>query len=492
MSTIADLPVETLTRWREKPGVMVRELFKATPDPWQDEVLEAFPHNPRLAMKASKGPGKTCTIAWLCWNFLLTRLHPNIAATSVSGDNLRDGLWKEMAVWQNKSALLKQMFMLGTRAIAARGHERTWFMSARTWPKTANEQELGNTLAGLHAPYMLFVIDEAGGVPVAILQAADAGLANAMAGMDGAKEAHVVIAGNTNMLEGALYLACVKQAKLWRVTTITGDPDDPMRSSRISIEWARQLIEVNGRDDPFVKVMVLGEWPSSSVNALLGPDDIERAMNRCYREYQYGHASKVMGVDVARDGSAASVLTKRQGLVVLPQRVWRNVTSIQGAGAVAREWNEWEADACFVDMTGGFGAGWYDNLKQLGKTPLGVTYSASANDKGRYYNKRAEMYFLAAEWIKGVDGVGGGQLPPHPELTAALTQTCYTFKGDRLLLEPKETIQAKIGYSPDHADSFVQTFAEPVSPKRPQIGGQKSQVLGSYDPFDKVYEVSER
>ena len=44
--------------WREHPAQMVREMFGVEPDKWQEEALEAFPHNQRMAMKACKGPGK--------------------------------------------------------------------------------------------------------------------------------------------------------------------------------------------------------------------------------------------------------------------------------------------------------------------------------------------------------------------------------------------------------------------------------------------------
>src|ERR1700752_4586768 len=103
--------------WREKPHVMVRELFGVTPDPWQQEVLEAFPARPRIAMKASVGPGKSCCMAWLAWNFLLTRAHCNCAATSISSDNLKDGLWKEMAYWRGKSPLLQDQFEITSERI---------------------------------------------------------------------------------------------------------------------------------------------------------------------------------------------------------------------------------------------------------------------------------------------------------------------------------------------------------------------------------------
>jgi hypothetical protein len=71
------------------------------------------------------------------------------------------------------------------------------------------------------------------------------------------------------------------------------------------------------------------------------------------------------------------------------------------------------------------------------------------------------MYFEAVDWIRR-----GGQLPPGQashELIAALSQTTYSFRGDRLLLEPKEQVKARLGYSPDDADAFVLTFAQPVA-----------------------------
>ena len=102
--------VAQIAAWREHPARMVRDLWGAEPEPWQAQVLEAFPHNQRICMKASKGVGKTCLEAWLIWNFLLTRPHPKIAATAISGDNLADNLWTELALWQARSKLLSETF----------------------------------------------------------------------------------------------------------------------------------------------------------------------------------------------------------------------------------------------------------------------------------------------------------------------------------------------------------------------------------------------
>lgn len=472
------MQASALKLWRERPDIFVRQVFNAEPDYWQDDALRAFPTTPRIAMKASRGPGKTTTLAWIAWNFLLTRKEPNIAACSISGDNLRDGLWKEMAKWWGRSPLLQDQFVITGERIFLKENRENWFMTARSWSKTADPETLGNTLAGLHADNILFLLDEAGGMPVAIVATAEAALSSAI-------DAHIVMAGNTTSLEGALYHACVKQKSLWLTIPISGDPDDPKRSSRVSLEWAREMIATWGRDNPFIKVMVLGEWPSSSLNALLSASEVEEAMNRKYQVSDIEGRARILGVDCARYGDDSSIIFPRQGLVAFPPKQMRNVNSIQGAGQVARTWADWDADACFIDNTGGFGAGWIDQLSALNRQAIGVTFNERAEDFKRYANRRAEMYFRMAEWIKA-----GGALPNDPELLAELVETTYTFKGDALLLEPKDVIKLRLGRSPDKSDGLALTWAAHVAPRAIQspLPGRRVDNT-NYDPFAKMFGV---
>lgn len=447
--------------WREHPASMVRELFGVEPDAWQEEALEAFPHSPKIAMKACKGPGKTFLLGCIAWNFLLTRPHPMCAATSIDGPNLKSGFWTEMARLRNKSPLLQHLFEWTKTEIYAKQHHSTWKMEARTWSKDANAEEVGKTLAGIHSDYVLFILDEVGGYPDAIMPTAEAIFAG------NPKEAHIVMAGNPIRRSGPLFRACGRSRKGWTVIEITGDPDNPKRSPRIGIEHARAQILEYGRENPWVKVNIFGEFPDSDINALIGDSEVRASMARYYRTHEIGNASKILGVDVARYGDDASVIFKRQGLQCFPLLRLRNVDSTQGGGQVARVWDEWGADGCFIDMTGGWGSGWFDHLVRLGKAPIGVQYAGDAHNKDRYFNKRAEMYFDAVEWIKrgGALPCPDGVSPESTELFQALTQTTYTFRGDRFLLEDKEQIKDRIGFSPDETDSFVQTFAEPITPK---------------------------
>ena len=150
---------EKIRRWREDPVSFVREVFGAEPDPLQAEVLRAFPKNNRICMKASKGPGKTTVLAWCAWNFLVTRPHPKIAATSITADNLADNLWAEMAKWQSRSDFLKEQYQWTKTRIFYKAEPENWFMSARTWSKTSDSMQQADTLAGLHADFLLFILD---------------------------------------------------------------------------------------------------------------------------------------------------------------------------------------------------------------------------------------------------------------------------------------------------------------------------------------------
>lgn len=472
-------------RWKTpRLGKTSRFVVSVEPDGFGDSMCVEVDH-PSHCFQATdfivthncKGPGKSALLAWLAWNFLGTRLHPKVAATSITADTLADTLWAEMAKWQSKSPFLKNQFVWQKTRIFAKNYPETWFMSARSWSKSADAQSQADTLAGLHADYIMFLLDEAGGIPDSVMAAAEAALASC-------KEGHLVIAGNPTMREGPLYRAATTERHLWHVVEITGDPDDPKRSPRISVQWAREQIEKYGKDSPWVLVNVFGRFPPGSLNALIGPDEIQAAMKRMYHDWDYRNAARVLGVDVARFGDDSSVIMPRQGLQVFPPIQLRNVDSNAGADAVARKWEDWQADACFVDNSGGFGAGWIDALKRLGRTAIPVDYSGAPADM-RYFNKRAEMYFTAVQWIRE-----GGALPEIPEILKALPAMTYTFKGERMILEPKENIKAKIGFSPDHADSFVQTFHSPIQPTQRRSGVKPRHDI-AYDPMAQMHHGAE-
>lgn len=484
MSGVLDHAAERIRIWRADPVAFVVDNFGVEPDAWQHDALRAAGGDPnpkrKICMKACTGPGKSAVLSWLGWHrlacFAAKGEHPKGAALSITADNLKDNLWAELSKWQSRSRFLSAAFMWTKEKIYANDHPETWFLSARSFAKDANAEAIGRALSGLHSQFPFVLLDETGDMPTAVGKAA----MQIFTGMP--IDAALIQSGNPTSTDGLLYDSCVNSAGSWDIITITADPADPKRTPRVSIEHAQEMIDTYGRDNPWVMATILGLFPPAGFRSLLGIEDVNAAMDRHYRDDAYEFAARILGVDVAREGDDASVIFPRQGLASFMPNVLRNVRSIDGAGAVMQKENEWQADAVFVDNTGGFGGGWIDQMQNLGRSPIGVHFASKASDV-RYANKRAEMWFKMAEWIKG-----GGALPKIPALIAELTTPTYSFKGDQFLIEPKEDIKKRLGRSPDLADALALTFAYPVSPKpRGPLAGlieaQSSRAVRDYDPF---------
>lgn len=459
--SLADIgeAADQLVEWQEHPDQFVRDEFGVEPDPFQVKFLRAFadPTKQRLGLKACKGPGKTAVLSWCAWNFLATRPHPKIAATSISGTNLQDGLWTEMAKWQGRSRFLSRSFTWTKSRIFAKAHEKTWWMSARTWSKSADKEAQSATLAGLHEDYAMAMLDEVSEIPDAVLATAEGVLASE------GPEHRILMAGNPTTLSGPLYRAATVERAMWELFEITGDPNDPERCARVSIEWAKDQIKKYGADNPWVLVNVFGKFPPSSLNVLLGPDQVAEAMQRHLDASAYAHAAKILGVDCGRFGGDRSVIFPRQGraafkpVVMRPDRSTKNWTAVL-AGRIAQAIEKWHADMVFIDDTGGWGGGVIDALTAGGYPVVGVNFSGSAMNP-RYKNRRAEMHFAAADWVKDF-----GALPFMPELQREATASKYWFTNNVFQIEDKDQVKVALnGESPDLWDAFCLTHAAPVA-----------------------------
>src|SRR5205807_9277144 len=113
--------------------------------------------------------------------------------------------------------------------------------------------------------------------------------------------------------EGLLYDACTIERHLWTLVETDGDPDNPNRSTRVSVQWAREQIEKYGRDNPWVMVNVFGKFPPASLKGLLGPDQIAQSMRLVLPVGVEARFAKILGVDPGRSGGSRSVIFPRQG-----------------------------------------------------------------------------------------------------------------------------------------------------------------------------------
>ena len=65
---------------------------------------------------------------------------------------------------------------------------------------------------------------------------------------------------------------------------------------------------------------------------------------------------------------------------------------------------------------------------------------AGKADSPRYFNKRSEIHFKLAEWVKA-----GGCLPNDPALAQELTAHTFSLRGDKLWVLEKELVRQALG-----------------------------------------------
>ena len=140
-----------------------------------------------------------------------------------------------------------------------------------------------------------------------------------------------------------LYAAANQLRSQWRIIIVTNDPDDPRRATRGDIEWAREQIRLWGRDSSWVKAYILGQFPPSSINALLGIEDVMAAQRRIVTPEEHTHMQKRLGVDVARYGDDRTVIFPRQGRRVFKPIVMRMADTAQVAARIYAAKTAWSS-----------------------------------------------------------------------------------------------------------------------------------------------------
>jgi hypothetical protein len=445
------------------------------PDEWQVGVLNDIKNGMsvnkalQMATASGHGIGKSAIVSWIILWAMSTMEDTKGIVTANTETQLKTKTWAELAKWHRLS-INEHWFELTATALFSKqvGHDKTWRVDQIAWSETRNE-----AFAGLHnkGKRVLLVFDEASAIPDIIWEVAEGAMT------DEDTEIAWFAFGNPTRARGR-FADCFGRFKHRWITR-------QIDSRTVAITNKAQLqawVDDYGIDSDFAKVRVLGQFPSGDVNALLTRAEVDAAMNRHYNPGEYEFAAKVLGVDVARQGMDDSVIAFRHGNVCWPLVVTHIPDSVLVAQVVASKMDEHNPDGVHVDATGGYGAGVIDALRSTMLRSCTEVYFSGKSSDPRYFNKRSEMAFIMARWIKT-----SGALPKDELLAEELCALTYEFKGDKFKLVDKETIRDEIGRSPDRADALGLTFAFPVAPaagELPTPGARRIKAdSGSYDPF---------
>ena len=470
----------------------MRQVFDdpVIPDDWQDEALEYVGEESitNIAIRANKGPGKTAWLAWVIFWFLTCFEDSNITATAITGENLRDNLWKELALWRSRSKILSKLFVWTKERVFAADseHEASWWCSARKWAKDANPEQQANTLAGLHAKYVMAVVDEAGGVPQGVVDAAEGILANL--GIDGGL-AKVIITGNPTHVEGPLYRAFELEPEQWTRLHLTADPlfekmaryhqkDSISRfTNRVAPSYVNKIIKRYGRNSPVVLVNALGDFPIGVSDAVITLQQFRNAVTS-YQMPAKDAAPNILGVDVARLGSNESVVCKRRGRHLEGFESWVGHRTDYTADKIEEIYDSGPWTEVRIDDVGA-GGGVTDQLMttsrlraEQGKLPIpvvpldvGSTFGMTDEDKTKHLNLRSILYHdLQAAFVRE-------EICVHPDVesNSSLMEEGstllieWTEQRNKRKIESKTKYKKRTGKSPDYADATMLAWADRIA-----------------------------
>lgn len=432
---------DLLAELYDDPVLFVETVLDVTPQKWQAEALRAVASHDRVSIASGHGVGKTAFQSWLVLWWLLTHYPCKVAVTANTAHQLSDVLWTEIDKWARRlPEAWKDLLDFKSDKISLKGASDS-FAVART-----SRRENPEALQGFHSENMLFLCEEASGIPDVVFQVGEGAMSTA-----GAK---TVMCGNPTRSEGFFYESHHNQRHRWKAMTVSCHD-----STTVSEQFLEGMAEKYGEDSNVYRVRVLGQFPTQSDDVLLPLYLVEEATKR---DVEASPTTPVVwGLDVARFGGDRSAIAKRQGQVLLePIKTWQGKDLMEMAGIVLSEYEAcpWtlRPTAIYIDAIG-IGAGLADRLRELDMPAVAVQVSETASLKDRFNRLRDELFWSAREWFEGRDVF----IPEDDTLIQEVTGIRYKYLSNgKLKVESKDEMKRRGQRSPDVADAFVLTFAE--------------------------------
>jgi hypothetical protein len=459
-------------KYGRDPVLWVRERLQQTTWSKQQEILRAVQEHRKTAVRSCHGVGKSWLAAAAVAHWLDT--HPPgeafVVTTAPTAAQVRAILWRYIRRNHKRGKL------------PGRVNQTEWFLDDEIVAygrKPADHDE--SSFQGIHARYVLVIIDEACGVPEQLWIAADALTTNT--------DCRILAIGNPDNPATHFRKVC-EPGSGWHVIGIsafespnlTGEqvPED-VRLALVSREWVEEKAREWGTDNPLYRSKVLGEFAEDAPNQVVRTSDVATCRIPPEELAPPEDLEPVeLGVDVGGGGDE-TVIRERAGRRA--GREWRALTDRPEliAPMVLDAIRETGATAVKVDSIGvGFGViGELRNARKRGEHGAqvhGVNVGAAAARPDKFLNLRAELWW---EIGRGLSESGGwdlsGMVNADTTVAQLLAPRWWADPRGRVQVEPKDEIRKRIGRSPDNADALLLAFYQPPRAPRKRVRARSVQ-----------------
>jgi hypothetical protein len=448
---------------RPDPFLLAADLLDPRPDPYvrdpvgwvrdrlgerlwskQVEIAESVRDNRYTAVHSCHDVGKSFVSSRIAAWWL--DVHPPgdafVVSTAPSFPQVRAILWKEIGRAHRKGDL------------RGRVNQTEWHIGTELVGMGRKPSDYDpHAFQGIHARYVLVVIDEACGIPKVLWDAADSLVTN--------EYSRILAIGNPDDPNAHFADVCAKGSG-WHVIHIDGleSPNftderipEELRPLLISPVWVDERKRRWGEDSPLYISKVRGLFPESGTDNLIPMAWIVQAQRR---ELNPGTPVEI-GVDVAWFGDDETVIGVRRGRVVRTVESTRKQDSMKTTGRVVRALRATGAASVKLEVVS-VGIGVYDRLGELGQPVAGLLPGQAASDVEQYADARSEWYWALRQRFEA------GQIdidPTDEDLAAQLGAIKYTVTSrGQIKVESKKTMKRRGLPSPDRADMVMLAFAK--------------------------------
>jgi hypothetical protein len=432
-------------RYQSDPVLWIHERLGAFAWSKQREIAFSVRDHRHTAVRACHDSGKSWTAANLaCW---WIDVHPSgeafVVTSAPTNPQVRAILWREMRRMHVAGGLpgeMNQTEWLIDGELVAFGRKPS------DWDEAAFQ--------GIHARYVLVILDEASGIAESLWTAAETLITN--------EGSRLLAIGNPDDPTSPFAKACRPNSD-WNVIGIRAfdtpnftDEEVPasLRPLLVSRTWVDERRARWGEGSALWTAKVLGEFPDRSDDSLIPLSWVERARERALPR---SGEEAVLGVDVARGGSSETVIMLRRGGVVRCVHAKMGDDTMRTTGEVIQALRAHDAVIAKVDDVG-VGGGVVDRLREQRQPAVGLNGAHRPRDRQRFANARAEWYWGLRERFEH------GEIDIDPADEVLAEQLCsIRYKLDsagRIQIESKEDMRARGIGSPDRADAVALVFAE--------------------------------
>lgn len=443
-------------KWRKNPTEFFRfcwpNIFV-----WDklNDICQSIVENKRTVVRSGHGVGKSWLMARLAIWFLTVYKPSKVITTAPVWSQVEKILWKEIRLAYSESIANLGGEILQTEWKVS---EDCFAIGISTNEKIDQRQYGATQMQGYHSPNLLFLLDEAAGVPSEIWMAATSLLTS-----DNNK---IIAIGNPASPSGTFFDAF--KSPIWNKIHISCFDHPNVREGRMIIpgcvtkDWIDERKIEWGEDSPLYKAKVLGEFPTESSDTLIPLSWVERAVEN---SLAVKDGVIRLGCDVARYGEDETVIYHRDGLHFELEEVTNKKSTTDTTGRLISTHNRLVASVSAVDDTG-VGGGVTDMAKERGIQVEPINFGSPAIDSERFANLKAEMYWMLREEFEKTTL----SIPSDSILINQLASIRYgyTSKG-QIRIESKDDMKKRGQKSPDRADALAICYIAGRRVKIPQI-----------------------